>query len=94
MPEIEANGSYFISKLKSIASDNIKDVRGKGLMVALELHKNGETITSKCADKGLLINCINGKILRFLPPLTITKDEIDICVAILDNIICEGDLND
>jgi predicted acetylornithine/succinylornithine family transaminase len=76
LPGIQAKGDYFISCLKMIQSPNIKEIRGKGLMIALELHEKIENLVAKCADQGLLVNAIQDRILRFLPPLTITKEEI------------------
>ncbi len=93
MPKVEEKGNYFISKLKTIKSDKIKEVRGKGLMIAVELNEKGENIVNKCAEKGLIINCVQKNILRFLPPLTITKGEIDIATEIIGEVIV-GDGND
>ncbi|MCK5040154.1 MAG: acetylornithine transaminase [Candidatus Aenigmarchaeota archaeon] len=92
--DVEPKGNYFMSKLNSIKSDNIKEVRGKGLMVALELNKKDKSIAEKCAKKGLLINCIDEKILRFLPPLTITQNEIDFCITVLESVLVGGDSDD
>ncbi len=89
-PEIEDKGNYFMSKLRSIPEDNIKEVRGQGLMIALELKHDVPDVTDKCAKLGLLINCIHGNILRFLPPLIITKQQIDFAVSVLNAAINNG----
>lgn len=79
-------GSYFLAKLGSIKAKHpvITDVRGRGLMIACSLAIEGADIVSSCQKKGLLINCTGGKTLRFIPPLTIKKEEIDAAVSILD----------
>ena len=80
-------GDYLIKKLKEIDSASIKEVRGKGLMVGMELNGNGEKIVNKCLEKGLLVNLASEKVLRFLPPLTITKGIIDDSIIILKEVI-------
>ena len=80
-------GEYFISELKKLDKDIIADVRGKGLMVGLELKEAGATYVDKLRKAGFLINCTADKVLRFVPPLIITKDEIDMFVKALDEIL-------
>ena len=80
-------GDYFISKLKKLDKDVIADVRGKGLMVGLELTKPGAEYVDKFREAGFLINCTAGNVLRFVPPLVITKAEIDEFVKALDEIL-------
>ncbi len=91
MPEVSEKGDYFMSKLKEISSDKIVEVRGKGLMIAVELNKKGADYVDKCAGKGLLINCAGENNLRFLPPLTVTKEEIDEAVGIIEYVLTYGD---
>ena len=77
-------GQYFIDELKKLDKDVIADVRGVGLMVGLELTKPGAEYVDKLREAGFLINCTSGNVLRFVPPLTITKEEIDEFVKALD----------
>ena len=77
-------GDYFISELKKLDKEVIADVRGKGLMVGLELTEPGAKYVDKLREKGFLINCTADKVLRFVPPLIITKEEIDQFVKALD----------
>jgi acetylornithine/succinyldiaminopimelate/putrescine aminotransferase len=63
---------------------SIKDVRGKGLMIAMEMDFPSNKIVDYCMNKGVLINCIQGNILRFLPPLVAQKDEIDYLTRVLE----------
>ena len=80
-------GNYFIEELKKLDKEIISDVRGKGLMVGLELTKPGAEYVDKLREKGFLINCTADKVLRFVPPLIITKEDIDEFVKALDEIL-------
>ena len=80
-------GEYFIEELKKLDKEIIADVRGKGLMVGLELTKPGAEYVDKLREAGFLINCTAGNVLRFVPPLIITKAEIDEFVKALDEIL-------
>ena len=80
-------GDYFISELKKLDKDFIADVRGKGLMIGVELTKPGAEYVDKLREAGFLINCTADKVLRFVPPLIITKEEVDKFVKALDEIL-------
>ncbi len=79
-------GAYFRQHLERLKAKHsmITDVRGKGLMIACALTGDGAPIVSACQERGLLINCTGGKTLRFVPPLIITKNDVDEAVSILD----------
>jgi acetylornithine aminotransferase len=64
-------------------------VRGRGLMLAMELAVEGGEIAKRALDKGLLMNCTAGKVLRFVPPLIVSKGEIDQMITILDGLLAE-----
>lgn len=83
---VRNNGEYFLSQLKKLKGKYafIKDVRGLGLMIGLELDFLGKNVVEFCQHKGLLINCTQDKVLRFLPPLIINKRDIDKAVGILE----------
>ena len=80
-------GDYFLAELKKLDKDIIADVRGKGLMVGVELTKPGAEYVDKFREAGFLINCTADKVLRFVPPLIITKADIDEFVKALDEIL-------
>ena len=84
-------GEYFISKLNELADkyDFITDVRGSGLLVGLELAFEGGEIVGKMFEKGFLINCTAGNVLRFAPPLVIGEEEINALVKALDEVFAE-----
>jgi acetylornithine/N-succinyldiaminopimelate aminotransferase len=65
---------------------SIKEVRGKGLMIGIELDREGKDIVSECLKRGFLINCTHDTVLRFIPPLIVTPAEIDLLVQALDEI--------
>lgn len=82
-------GEYFRKELEKLreAFPSIKEIRGKGLMIGLELAFDGKDIVVKCRQKGLLINCTADNILRFLPPLIVRKKDIDEAVKILSRVM-------
>lgn len=84
----ELNGEYFKEKLIYLKSifPFINDIRGKGLMLGLELNEsvNGKTIVEQCFKAGFIINCAGKNTLRFVPPLVITKEEIDALIVALE----------
>jgi acetylornithine/N-succinyldiaminopimelate aminotransferase len=83
------NGVYFREKLSVIKEDNsmVKDVRGKGLMIGMELYENCGKFVDALREKGIIINCAAGNVLRFVPPLVISKTQIDAVTSALDECI-------
>ena len=65
----------------------IKEIRAMALIIGVELIIKGEDIYKECLKAGLLINCTQDTILRIMPPLTVTKKEIDEAIAILDKVL-------
>ena len=82
-------GEYLFLKLNELKNKYaiIKEVRGIGLMVGVELNIEGKAIVEKCIEKKLLINCTHDKVLRLMPAINITKKEIDKGVVILDEVL-------
>ncbi len=74
-------GDYFLSELKKIENKNIKDIRGRGLMIAIELHEGTEGGARAIAEKlqvlGILCKETHTYTIRFAPPLVIKKEEVD-----------------
>jgi len=78
---VEYVGKYAITKLRELKKEYphiIKDVRGKGLLIAVELADEdiAASINSKCLNDGLLLNVIQGNIIRMFPALNISKEEM------------------
>lgn len=82
-------GEYLFLKLADLKSKYpiIKEIRGKGLMLGVELSVEGKIIVEKCIEKGLLINCTHDKVLRLMPALNISKKDIDKAIDILDGVL-------
>lgn len=70
-------GEYFVEELRKIDSPVIKEIRGRGLFVGLELDRDARPYCEDLAELGLLAKDTHGTIIRFAPPLVITKEEID-----------------
>ena len=85
-------GDYFKERLLWLKERHkmIEDVRGIGLLLGMKLKIDGGPIVKECMEKGFLINCIQDKILRFVPPLIIENDDIDALVKCLDQIFAKS----
>ncbi len=82
-------GEYFLSQLQSLKAKHkiIREVRGKGLMLACALEIECGDIVNECLNKGMLINGAGNKTLRFVPPLIITTEDIDQLISVLDKVM-------
>jgi len=82
-------GSYFLKRLNELKkkSSIIKEIRGRGLIIGIDISIEGSPIVNACMDRGLLMNCTGGSVLRFVPPLTITEKDVDAAAAILGEVI-------
>jgi len=82
-------GGYLKEKLSALAQKYaiIKEIRGLGLMLGIELTIPGKQIVEECLKDGLLINCTHDKVLRLMPALNVTKKQADKAVGILDTVI-------
>jgi predicted acetylornithine/succinylornithine family transaminase len=85
---VEALGKHLLRGLLGLKARYpfIKDVRGKGLLVGMELDFEGKDIVTACMKEGFLINCTANTVLRFIPPLVVVDEEIDQLVEALDGI--------
>jgi acetylornithine aminotransferase len=84
-------GDYLKDKLAALQKNHsiIKDVRGLGLIVGLQLDREVADIAKTCMERGFLINCVQERVLRFVPPLIIGKEEIDRLVDCLGEVLAE-----
>jgi acetylornithine/N-succinyldiaminopimelate aminotransferase len=85
LAEVRAKGDYLHRALLPLQTKFavIKEVRGLGLMWGLELHQEGAAVVAACRERGLLLNCTQGNVIRLLPPLVVKMEEIDRGLAIL-----------
>jgi len=93
MANAAERGQSFQQGLQKLAGrhEAVRDVRGRGLMQGMELAVGGRAVVDECFRRGLLINCTAGKVLRFLPPMTITDADVDAALAILDAALAVAD---
>lgn len=84
-------GKYLKDNLIQLGEkyDCITDVRGYGLFLAIELDRESAEFTNKMREKGFLINSTAGNVLRFAPPLIITKNHVDKMIVALDGLLSE-----
>ncbi len=82
-------GDYFKERLEELVKkyDFIKEVRGQGLILGVEMMIPGAAVVKTMMEKGFLINCTQEKVLRFIPPLIVEKEEIDLLVETLENVL-------
>ena len=82
-------GNYTRDKIEQLKEKHsiIDHVRGIGLMIGIQLNGAGADIVSQCLEKGLRINCTHDTVLRFMPSMTVTKDQIDQAIEILDSVM-------
>ncbi|MGQ9607721.1 MAG: acetylornithine transaminase [bacterium] len=84
-------GSYLVDKLK-IMKDKypvIKDVRGRGLIIGVELNIEGKKLVEKCLQYGLILNCIGTNVIRIVPPLIINESHADEALKIFEKSLAD-----
>ena len=86
-------GAYFLAELKKIENKNIKDIRGRGLMIAIELHEGtrggARAIAEKLKVLGVLCKETHNYTIRFAPPLVIKKEEIDWALKLINQVLAQ-----
>lgn len=89
--EVEEKGSYMKGKLEELKKEHsfISKVKGRGLILGLEVGDHASLIVEKMLERKILINAIGGKTLRFVPPLNVKKEEIDLLIENLAEVLKE-----
>lgn len=85
--KVAEKGEYFKNELRKLQEkypDKVTDVRGCGLMLGMEVAGEGKPIVESCLANNVILNCTAGNVIRIVPPLIISREEIDIVVAALD----------
>lgn len=85
--KVAEKGEYFKNELRKLQEkypDKVTDVRGCGLMFGMEVAGEGKLIVESCLANNVIVNCTAGNVIRIVPPLIISREEIDIVVAALD----------
>ncbi|HKX13445.1 MAG TPA: aminotransferase class III-fold pyridoxal phosphate-dependent enzyme, partial [bacterium] len=83
-----SSGAYFVERLKELQKKHsvIREVRGQGLMIGVDLEIPSRPLVEAALAEGLILNAPQEKVLRFVPPLIISKKEIDEAIDILDDV--------
>ena len=89
-------GDYFRGQITKRMSTlpNFAGLRGLGLMVGIVLNHPGAPVIKECLNRGLLLNCTMGNVLRLLPPLVVTREECDKAVDILCEVLVMDEIRD
>ncbi len=90
--KVKKNGAYLIAKLNKLKSkyDFIVDVRGRGLLAAIQFDSDlTDKVLKSCMERGLLLNPVKPNAIRFMPPLTIAKKDIDAVIGILEKVLAK-----
>lgn len=83
-------GAYMVKQLQSLQAKYpalISGVRGKGLMIGMTLTQPGRAIVEQCLEKGIIINCTAGNVIRLVPPLNINNGHVDEVIKVLDSVL-------
>ena len=91
LDRVQSVGDYFREQLLSLSRKYsfVREVRGRGLILGMELDFPGAEIVIQCQERGVLINCTAEKVLRFIPPLIVTSEEVDRLIETLDAIFAQ-----
>lgn len=91
LEDVLKRAQYFKLKLQKLADkyQTGTEIRGQGFILGWPLDRSGAEIVEGAREKGLLINFVGGKALRFLPPLNVSYQEIDGAITILDQVFAE-----
>ena len=88
LPHISETGSYFRMRLTDLAKKHsfIREIRGAGLMIGVEIDMPGKQIVLDAMNEGLLINCTHETVLRMLPPYILTEQDVDRAITVLNRV--------
>lgn len=85
-----SHGEYMKTRLTALKEKyQIKEVRGLGLLLGMEMDRPAGKLVNLCQERGLLVNCTAERVIRFLPPLITTKEDIDEALEILEKALQE-----
>lgn len=92
LTEVEEKGAYFRTGLMTLQEkyrETIKEIRGKGLMIGIDFAHPVAPVVQACLENGLVVGTAGANVLRFVPPLVITREEIDEALTILEGVIAK-----
>ena len=87
---VQKKGKYLEDKIMAMGSDKVKGVRGLGLMVGIVVDAEQRAeIVAEIMDKGVLVLTAGTNVIRLLPPLTISYEEMDEALAVMQSVLCK-----
>ncbi len=88
---VRSVGAYFAGRLRELQARHplVREVRGRGLILALDLDRPAQHLVEKCLQRGVIINCTHETVLRFVPPLIIETEDVDRLISVLDEALGE-----
>ncbi|MBB5325575.1 acetylornithine aminotransferase [Anoxybacillus tepidamans] len=92
LQEVQEKGTYFLQQLQEALNgiELVKEVRGLGLLVGIECHEDITPLIPAIHENGLLVLTAGPSVIRLLPPLIVTKEELDMAVAVIKQTIMSG----
>ena len=92
LQNVRTVGAYFVKQLKKLQKKHpmIKDVRGRGLMLAIDLDRPSKPIVMRALERGLIVNSTHDTVIRLLPPLILDKKLVDLGCKLLDELFTEA----
>ncbi|MEP7354434.1 MAG: acetylornithine transaminase [Acidobacteriota bacterium] len=92
LPNVREIGGLLENGLREIAAQHsiVTQVRGQGLLLAMQLAVPGDSMVADARDRGLLINCTQSTVLRFLPPFVLTDAQVQTALTILEAVVSSG----
>jgi acetylornithine/N-succinyldiaminopimelate aminotransferase len=90
LTDVQEKGDYIVKSLYSKKLSKVKEIRGKGLMIGIELKDEDTSIKEKGFNEGILLNVLKNKIIRILPPLNIKYEEIEVMLEKLEMILSDS----
>jgi acetylornithine aminotransferase len=88
---VRSTGDYLAGRLRELQTRYafVREVRGRGLILGLDLDRPAQHMVEKCLHRGVVVNCTHDTVLRFVPPLVIELDEVDRLIEVLDEVLAE-----
>ena len=89
MQQAEEKGKWIVAKVLSLENSDIKEIRGKGLMIGVEFNFETKPLVLKMLENGVLANATSDTVLRLVPPLNISYEDLEKVMEILEKSLKE-----
>jgi acetylornithine/N-succinyldiaminopimelate aminotransferase len=91
LANVRRQGERIVARMRALAKRlaMIKDVRGRGLILGIELDRDGRPVVAAALERGLVVNCTNERVIRLLPPLVLTDEDTDRGLDVLEQVLVE-----